>query len=103
VVDFLAINDGRYCATLPVAPIQCFHDKQIPSKAMFLQLRCSGSMRGRQTISCCSRSRCVYPLHRSPNHLRLQLQMSPQLEYSIFVCECSRPAWLQKDWNARLL
>jgi hypothetical protein len=46
------------------------------SKAMFLYLRCSGSMRGRQTISCCSRSRCVFPLHCSPNHLRLQLQLS---------------------------
>jgi hypothetical protein len=61
---------------LPVAPIQCFHDKQFPSKAMFLHFRCSGNMRGRQAISCCSRSRFVYPLHRSPNHLRLQLQLS---------------------------
>jgi hypothetical protein len=77
---------------LPVAPIQCFHDKQFPSKAMFLHLTCSRSMRGRQAISCCSRSRCVFPSHRSPNHLRLQLQLSPQLEYSISACKYIRAA-----------
>ena len=70
---------------LPVTPIHYIHDKKFPSKAMFLHLRCPGSMRGRQAISCCSRSRCVFPSHRSPNHL----QLSPQLEYSISACEVS--------------
>lgn len=75
------------CGPLSIAPIQCFHDQQLPSKAMFLHLRCLGSMRERLAISCYSRSRCVFPSHRSPNHLRRQLQLSPQLEYSISACE----------------
>lgn len=66
-------------------------------------------MRGWQTISCCSRSRCVYPLHRSPNHLRMQLQVCPQVEYGrvskslSVLCEVWSVCCGCRDWNVREL
>ncbi|KIN05763.1 hypothetical protein OIDMADRAFT_24143 [Oidiodendron maius Zn] len=58
------------------------------SKPISLQMRGSGSMRGRQTISCTSRpDRCVYPLH-----LFTQASAaSPQLENRVVsLCEGKR-------------
>jgi hypothetical protein len=59
------------------------------SKPISLQTRGSGSMRGRQTISCASRpDRYVYPLH-----LFTQASAtSPQLEYRVVLVRGKRGA-----------
>lgn len=81
IVSWLTMDDMLLCLRVSRASMT-------RSKPISLQMRGSGSMRGRQTISCTSRpDRCVYPLH-----LFTQASAaSPQLENRVVsLCEGKR-------------
>lgn len=81
IVSWLTMDDMLLCLRVSRASMT-------RSKPISLQMTGSGSMRGRQTISCASRpDRCVYPLHLFTK----ASAASPQLENRVVsLCEGKR-------------